>query len=80
MLDLLNSQKAQKILKELLEVLFNSQDVKEIILLSFICEIIDCNVTLDEIVLLLGKQARTASILKMYKLMNFLILIITDLS
>lgn len=51
-LDLLNSQKAQKDIKELLEVLFNSQDVKEIILLSFICEIIDCNVTLDEIVLL----------------------------
>ena len=41
MLDLLNSQKAQKDIKELLEVLFNSQDVKEIILLSFICEIIE---------------------------------------
>ena len=72
MLDLLNSQKAQKDIKELLEVLFNSQDVKEIILLSFICEIIDCNVTLDEIVLLLGKQARTASILKNVQINEFL--------
>lgn len=72
MLDLLNSQKAQKDIKELLEVLFFSQDVKEIILLSFICEIIDCNVTLDEIVLLLGKQARTASILKNVQINEFL--------
>lgn len=64
MLDLLNSQKARKDIKDLLKELFKFQDIKEIILLSFICEIIDCNITLEEIVLLLGKQARTAGILQ----------------
>lgn len=72
MLDLLNSQKAQKDIRDLLEELFKFQDIKEIILLSFICEIIDCNVTLEEIVLLLEKQARTASILQNAKINEFL--------
>lgn len=72
MLDLLNSPKMKGKVEELLEILFENQDTKEIILMSFICEVIACDLTLEDIILLLNKQARTARILKSEQIHEFI--------
>lgn len=64
LLDLLHSENMQKKIKRLINTLFMDKDLEEITLLTFICETIAIELTLDDIVLLLNKQVKTAGILK----------------
>lgn len=72
MLGILNSPKIGKKVNDLLCTIFDSQDAKEIVLLSFICEVIACRLTLEDIVLLLNKQARLANIVNNGKIREFI--------
>lgn len=64
MLDLLRSDYMKSKVKDLIDVLFQDRDMKEITLLTFVCETVAIELRLDDIVLLLNKQVNMASILK----------------
>lgn len=64
MLDLLQSDEMKKKIRRLLDTLFQDSDLREITLLLFMCETIAIELKLDDIVLLLNKQVRTATVLQ----------------
>lgn len=72
MLDLLKSEYMSNKIKKLLEILFCNSDLKEITLLIFVCQTIAVELTLDEIVILLNKQIKSAAILKNENVHEFL--------
>lgn len=71
MLDLLRSEEMQRKIKGLLDILFEDADLKEITLLLFVCETIAIELTLNDIVILLNKQVKTAAILKNIEIREF---------
>lgn len=72
MIGVLNSPIMKEKINKLLCTIFNSKDAKDIVLLSFICEVIACSLTLQDIVLLLNKQGRIGSIVKNEQLREFI--------
>lgn len=72
MIGVLNSPSMKEKVNKLLQTIFDSQDAKEIVLLSFICEVIACGLTLEDIVLLLNKQGRVGSIVKNQQIREFI--------
>ena len=72
MLDLLNSESMQKKIKKILDILFENDDLKEIMLLIFICKLIAIDLQLDDIVLLLNKQIKTPLVLNNESIREFL--------
>ena len=72
MLDLLNSENMQRKINKILDLLFENDDLKEITLLIFICKSIAIDLQLDDIVLLLNKQVKTALVLKNESIREFL--------
>lgn len=63
MLDLLKSQNMQRKIKKLLDTLFENQDIKEITLLLFICNTLTIDIELNDILILLNKQAKSSAVI-----------------
>ena len=63
MLDLLNSQNMQRKIKKLLDTLFENQNIKEITLLLFICNTLTIDIELNDILILLNKQAKSSAVI-----------------
>lgn len=72
MLDVLKSDYMKKKIHKVIEELFENNDLKQITLLIFICEIVALELTLSDITLLLGKQSITTSFTRNNSIREFL--------
>lgn len=71
MLDLLKSQNMQRKIKKLLDTLFENQDIKEITLLLFICNTLTIDIELNDILILLNKQAKSSAVIYNQNIRDF---------
>lgn len=71
MLDLLKSQNMQRKIKQLLDTLFENNDIKEITLLLFICNTISVDIDLNDILILLNKQAKSSAVIHNQNIREF---------
>lgn len=72
MLDVLKSDYMKEKIHKVIEKLFENNDLKQITLLIFICEVIALELNLSDITLLLGKQSITASFTRNDSIREFL--------
>lgn len=72
MLDVLKSDYMKRKIRKVVEALFENNDLKQITLLIFTCEIIALELTLSDIILLLGKQSITTEFTRNDKVREFL--------
>lgn len=72
MLDVLKSDYMKEKIRKVVEALFENNDLKQITLLTFTCEVIALELTLSDITLLLGKQSNTAAFTRNDKVREFL--------
>lgn len=71
MLAILNSADISKRIQQIVEILFKDRTIKEIVLLTFIIEILNIDFTLRDICFLLNKQMHSASIMRNPELNSF---------
>lgn len=64
LLDLLKSKELGRKIDSILNTLFSNDDIKEITLFAFVCNIIASELSLSDIVIILNKQARIATYLE----------------
>lgn len=72
MLDVLKSDYMKKKIHKVVEALFENNDLKQITLLIFTCEVIALELALSDITLLLGKQSITTAFTRNDKVREFL--------
>lgn len=72
MLDILKSDYMKEKIRKVVEQLFKNNDLKQITLLIFVCEVIALELTLSDITLLLGKQTITTEFTRNDKIREFL--------